>query len=542
MELKQYLKMSQQLVMTPQLQQAIKLLQLSRMELEETVQQELLENPMLEAGDPDGPTGDVAEAERRAESDGWDSEPRGEAEAGGGDEGGGEREPRELDGGGEYEAGGGEYDGGGGEYDGGAEPAARIETGEVAAPEGERKADDFDWERFVDDYAEYSSNPGGAEIRLNDDEMPTLEQTLASKPSLADHLEWQLGLMTMTDEERLIALEIVGNVTADGYVPAEVLVQIAEELKIELADIEIVLTEIVQQLDPIGVAARNLKECLLLQARHFYPKDDFIHAILERHLEHLEKKNIAPILKELDCDVEDLSAAMRLIRELEPKPGRNFASSGEEAQYVTPDVYVVKIGDEYVVQLNEDGLPKLKISNFYQTALKGSTGAGKKKEKEFIQDKFKSAVWLIRSIHQRQNTIRKVTESIVRFQREFLDLGVEFLRPLILRDVADDIGMHESTISRVTTNKYVHTPQGIFELKYFFNSRIQSSQGGDLASESVKQKIKKHIGEEDPKKPLSDQKLCEMLEAEGMTIARRTVAKYREMMNIAPSSQRKQVY
>ncbi len=492
MELKQYLKMSQQLVMTPQLQQAIKLLQLSRMELEEQVQQELLENPILEmeveAESPD--------AVRKQIETGPDEEAA---------------------------------------YD-------RSERLEPGVTESSRKDDDFDWERFVDDYADYSSNPGGNDVRLNDDEMPTIEQTLASRPTLADHLEWQLGMHQLLNEERATATAIIGNLNNDGYITREVLGQIAEDQGVELADVEMILVDVIQQLDPIGVGARDLRECLLLQAKHYFPKDDLVHQLIDKHLEHLEKKNIPPILKDLDCDIEDLQGAMVLVRELEPKPGRNFAGSGEEPMYVTPDVYVVKLGDEYLVQLNEDGLPKLKISSFYQNQMKAQGRSADKKEKEFIQDKFKSAVWLIRSIHQRQQTIRKVTESIVRFQREFLDLGVEYLRPLILRQVADDIGMHESTISRVTTAKYVHTPQGIFELKYFFNSRITSNQGADLASESVKQKIKKYIGEEDEKKPLSDQRLCEMLEAEGMTIARRTVAKYREMLNIAPSAQRKKVF
>jgi len=487
MELKQYLKMSQQLVMTPQLQQAIKLLQLSRMELEEQVQQELLENPILEM-------------EHEAESP---DQVRENIERGPDEEAAHER----------------------------------LET----APTRE-KSDDFDFERFADDYAEYSSNPGGNEIRLNDDDLPTIEQTLAEKTTLADHLEWQLNLTPLLEEERRIAVAIIGNLTSDGYFPVDVMEQISEQEACDIADVEMVLVEVVQQLDPIGVGARDLRECLLLQAKHYFPKDDLVHQLIDKHLEHLEKKNVAPILKDLDCDIEDLQGAMVLVRELEPKPGRNFAGSGDEAQYVTPDVYIVKLGDEYVVQLNEDGLPKLKISSFYQNQMKAQGKKGDKRDKEFIQDKFKSAVWLIRSIHQRQQTIRKVTESIVRFQREFLDTGIDHLRPLILRDVADDIGMHESTISRVTTNKYVHTPQGLFELKYFFNSRIQSSQGGDLASESVKQKIKKYISEEDNKKPLSDQKLCELLEGEGMTIARRTVAKYREMMHIPPSSERKKVF
>jgi len=492
MELKQYLKMSQQLVMTPQLQQAIKLLQLSRVELEEQVQQELLENPILEM-------------ETEAESP--------------------DEVRKQIEGAPDEEA--------------AADRAERLDQGSGEAP---RKDDDFDWERFVDDYAEYSSNPAGNDVRLNDDDLPTLEQTLATRETLADHLEWQLGMMQLLPEEHATATAIIGNLDNDGYIARDVLQQIAEDQGVGLDDVEAILTEVIQQLDPIGVGARDLRECLLLQAKHYFPKDDLVHQLIDKHLEHLEKKNIPPILKDLDCDIEDLQGAMVLVRELEPKPGRNFSGSGEEPQYVVPDVYVVKLGDEYVVQLNEDGLPKLKISSFYQNQIKAQGRKGDKREKEFIQDKFKSAVWLIRSIHQRQQTIRKVTESIVRFQREFLDLGVEHLRPLILRQVADDIGMHESTISRVTTAKYVHTPQGIFELKYFFNSRITSNQGADLASESVKQKIKKYISEEDDKKPLSDQRLCELLEAEGMVIARRTVAKYREMMNIAPSAQRKKVF
>ncbi|TNF23845.1 MAG: RNA polymerase sigma-54 factor [Deltaproteobacteria bacterium] len=481
MELKQYQKMSLQLVMTPQLQQAIKLLQLSRLELSETVQNELLENPVLEI-----------EAEAQSQSP---------AEVG-----------REID-------------------------KAKPDREDVEIRSHEADPTEANWEQYVSDYNSYSYTPGGGGIRYSDDDMPTIEQTLAGQQSLTDHLEWQLGLALLTDDERAIGEAIIGNITPAGYLPAENVQQIADEMGIELSDVESVL-EVVQEFDPLGVGARDLRECLLIQARVEYPDEDIVLALIDRHLENLEKKNVAAITKDLDCDVEDISEAIELIGHLEPRPGRGFAT--EDAQYITPDVYVHKVGDEYLVQLNEDGLPKLKISNFYQNQLKN--GAVSSKEKDFIQDKFRSAVWLIRSIHQRQNTIRKVTESIVRFQREFLDYGVERLRPLILRDVADDIGMHESTISRVTTNKYVHTPQGIFELKYFFNSRITSSQGGDLASESVKQRIKKLISEENPKKPLSDQKLCDILGEEGTQIARRTVAKYREMLNILPSSKRKKVF
>lgn len=478
MELKQYQKMSLQLVMTPQLQQAIKLLQLSRLELSETVQNELLENPVLEI----------------------EAEAQSPAEVG-----------REID-------------------------KAKPEREEPRQSEGADPTE-TNWEQYVEDYNSYSYSPGGGGVRYSDDEMPTIEQTLAGHQSLADHLEWQLNLALLTDDERALGEAIIGNINSNGYLPPESIQQLVDELQVDVTDIESVL-EVIQEFDPLGVGARDLRECLMIQARIEYPDEDVVLGLIDRHLENLEKKNVQAIMKDLDCDIEDISEAVQLIGHLEPRPGRGFAS--EDAQYITPDVYVQKIGDDYLVQLNEDGLPKLKISNFYQNQLKN--GAVTSKEKDFIQDKFRSAVWLIRSIHQRQNTIRKVTESIVRFQREFLDHGVERLRPLILRDVADDIGMHESTISRVTTNKYVHTPQGIFELKYFFNSRITSSQGGDLASESVKQRIKKLISEEDPKKPLSDQKLCDLLEEEGTQIARRTVAKYREMLNILPSSKRKKVF
>ncbi|PIE17201.1 MAG: RNA polymerase sigma-54 factor [Proteobacteria bacterium] len=479
MELKQYLKMSQQLVMTPQLQQAIKLLQLSRVELQEQVQSELLENPLLESEGEAKSTADVS---------------------------------RQID----------------------DEPVEREGIQERPA---DADPTEMNWEQFVESYNQYSYSPGGGSVRYSDEDMPTVEQTLADREDLGDHLEWQLNLALLTDEERQIGRELIGNLQPTGYLPPEMVEAIAEGMNVDVDEVEAVL-EVIQEFDPIGVAARDLRECLMIQAQHFYPDEDVVLALVDRHLENLEKKNVNAILKDLDCELQDVSEAVKLIGHLEPKPGRGFAS--DDPQYITPDVYVHKVGEDYVIQLNEDGLPKLKISNFYQKQLK--QGKTSQTERDFIQGKFRSAVWLIRSIHQRQNTIRKVTESIVKFQREFLDRGVERLRPLILRDIADDIGMHESTISRVTTNKYVHTPQGIFELKYFFNSRIQSSQGGDLASESVKQRIKRLISEEDPNKPLSDQKICNLLAQEGTKIARRTIAKYREMMHIPPSSKRKKVF
>jgi RNA polymerase sigma-54 factor len=261
--------------------------------------------------------------------------------------------------------------------------------------------------------------------------------------------------------------------------------------------------------------------------------------MIKRYMKYLESKNLPAIAKELKVTLEEVVAAARLLPKLDPKPGRNF--SGDDAPYISPDVFVYKMGDEYTVVLNDDGLSKLRISSTYRNALKnGAVSPGQ--TKEFIQDKLRSAQWLIRSIHQRQRTIYKVTESIVKFQRDFLDKGIAHLKPLILRDVAEDIGMHESTVSRVTTSKYVHTPQGIFELKYFFNSSIARVSGEDTASEAVKHHIKQLVAQEDARNPLSDQKIVELLKAQGTEIARRTVAKYREVLGILPSSKRKRYF
>jgi RNA polymerase sigma-54 factor len=482
MELKQYLKMSQQLVMTPQLQQAIKLLQLSQLELAEVMHTELTENPLLETD---------AEAMSTADVDSQIEQ----------------------------------------EHKGKEAPEERP------VEEAAKEPAEMDWETFVERYNEYSYTPGASAVRYGDDDLPTLDQTLASKESLADHLEWQLAQEQFTAAEERLAEEIIGNLRPDGYIDGTFFKILAEQVGLELDEAEAVL-EVIQEFDPIGVASRSLSECLLVQAKHHYPHEDVVHALIERHLENLEKRQVQPILKDLQIEIDDIADAMQIIASLEPKPGRGFGE--DRTHYITPDVYVIKDGDDYRITLNEDGLPKLRISSFYEKQIK--SGSAKGEEKDFIQDKFRSAVWLIRSIHQRQSTIKRVTESITRFQREFLDQGVAHLRPLILRDVADDIGMHESTISRVTTNKYVHTPQGIYELKYFFNSRITSSTGEDLASESVKQAIKKLIDAEDSNKPLSDQKLCNILGEDGTHIARRTVAKYREMLGIPPSSKRKKVF
>jgi RNA polymerase sigma-54 factor len=294
----------------------------------------------------------------------------------------------------------------------------------------------------------------------------------------------------------------------------------------------------VQQLDPTGVAARDLRECLLLQVRALGITDPVVCGILEDTWEEVKKRDFRGAARALGVSVEEVTHATRIIGRLEPRPGRAFG--GDEAVYIEPDIYVTKVGDEFHIILNEDGMPKLRISNLYRGVLSREATVAKD-TKDYVQDKVRSAVWLIKSIHQRQRTIYKVMESIIRHQRDFFERGIAFLKPLNLRDVAEDIEMHESTVSRVTTNKYVHCPQGVFELKYFFNSSIRRLNGEDIASESVKDQIRRIITNEDPRKPLSDQRIAEMLKVSNIDIARRTVTKYREALNILSSTKRREV-
>ncbi|MBI3019243.1 MAG: RNA polymerase factor sigma-54 [Deltaproteobacteria bacterium] len=470
--MKQTLKLSQSLVMTPQLQQAIKLLQLSRLELENLVTQEMIENPVLE----ESPEHDEEESRKqKMEEDRYASQ----------------------------------------------EKQEKIVEGE----------DSFDWQSYVESYQPVAPLPIS-----KGEEAASFENVITRTTNLQDHLMWQLQMTHFTKEEERMCQIIIGNLNEDGYLNTS-LEELAAKEGFPLEDAEAVL-KVIQEFDPVGVGSRDLKECLLVQAKQLGLKDNTVELIIRDYLHHLEKKNYSAIAKALDLPMERVIELSKIIFEMEPKPGRSFSSI--DTHYITPDVYVYKMNDQYVISLNEDGLPRLKISNFYKNALQGKEASSL--TKEYIQDKLRSAVWLIRSIHQRQRTIYKVTESIVKHQLDFLEKGLERLKPMVLRDVAQDIGMHESTVSRVTTNKYVHTPQGIFELKFFFNSSIGRMGDVEVASESVKDKIKKMVTSEDVRHPHSDQKIVEMLQADGINIARRTVAKYREMLNILPSSKRKKFF
>jgi RNA polymerase sigma-54 factor len=484
LEIKQQLRLSQQLVMTPQLQQAIKLLQLSRLELADLVQQEIQENPVLE---------ETIEADDEL--------------------------PREV----------------------------QADVDDVVAPTGEAPADvpenreasdaekigDIDWQSYAEAYPQTGFQGESRE----DDERRSLEATLTRRETLAEHLEWQLQFVELSDEERVAATWIIGNLDDDGYLRAD-LEEIARRSGVALEVVEATLAKL-QRFDPAGVAARDLRECLLLQIDLLKIREPLVRTLVADHLDALQKRDFRGISRALGLTIEEVAVAARLVGRLEPRPGRPFG--GEDPVYIVPDIYVYKVGDDLHVVLNEDGLPKLRINALYRDVL-ARGGAGVAKDtRDYVQDKVRSAMWLIKSIHQRQRTIYKVMQSIIKHQREFFERGVQFLKPLNLRDVAEDIGMHESTVSRVTTNKYAHTPQGIFELKFFFNSSINRVEGDAIASESVKEKIRRIIQAEDPRRPLSDQRIAEMLRSANIDIARRTVTKYREAMNMLSSTKRRRV-
>jgi RNA polymerase sigma-54 factor len=492
LEIKQSLRLSQQLVMTPQLQQAIKLLQLNRMELAEVVNQEMMENPILEElsetpeGEnmtPEAESGEVhnPEAEQARDEDSF------------------------------------------------LKPKAQEE--QLVAGK-----DDFNWDSYIEEFN--SSSSSAPSMREVNEELPSFENVLTKTTTLEDHLQWQISMIALQDTERKLGELIIGNLTDDGYLNAN-LEDLAREAGLEFEDAEEVL-KIVQNFDPLGVGSRNLQECLAIQAKFMNPRQPLVEQIIAHHLGDLERKNYQAASKALNVPLDKVIEATKLILEFEPKPGRSFHTS--DTQYISPDIYVYKVGDEFVIVLNEDGMPKLRISPYYKNILASAQKEQNKVTKEYVQDKLRSAVWLIRSIHNRQKTIYKVTDAIVKRQRDFFEKGVQFLKPMILKDVANDIGMHESTISRVTTNKFVHTPVGIFELKYFFNSSINAADGSDaLASEAVKEKIRQMISKEDQKNPLSDQKIVELLRIENIDIARRTVAKYRDMLGILSSGKRKKI-
>lgn len=506
LELKQNLKLSQQLVITPQLQQAIKLLQLSHMDLVDQIQQELVDNPALE--EIPGATHDETLAETLAHLDNENRKDQADIV----------------------------------EQNNGAESmdvdifkdATAPATTEPGVQEGDtkEKMSDEDWNKLLETYSQGSSTK--STVSRNED-LPPIENTLSTSTTLIEHLAWQVQMQLCTDAERRAANVIVMNLDDRGYltIPLEV---VCEEADCEMDDAE-GAQMIIQSLEPIGCGSLSLEECLCVQAKVKHPEDPFFAEIITNHLGDFERRNYQAVARAMDMDQEDAIEYHKMLQDFEPWPGRAY--SGDDARYITPDVYVFKVGDEWQIVQNEDGLPKLRISSYYQRVLQSD---GSAEEKKYIKGKLESADFLIKSIYKRQATIYKVVKSIMDKQRDFFDGGVEHLKPMILRDIADEIGVHESTVSRVTSNKYLQCPQGIFELKYFFNAAISQVHGEDVAAASVKARIKQIIGAENPRKPMSDAAIVKELRKYNVDCARRTVAKYREGMGILSSSKRKALF
>ena len=492
LEQKLSLKLAQKLVMTPSLQQAIKLLQMTRMELETLLTQELVENPVLEE------SGDVIE-----EKDATPEERQDEVAA------------------------------------------------DAAAPEPidhTESMENIDLDAYFGDYWEGAGQPSMMEER----EEPPIENSLTREPDLYDHLLWQLHMADIEPRQREIAELIIGNLNPDGFLvatPEEIQEMGEQEGHQENGDcrhysMEEVLDalRIVRSFDPPGIACRDLQESLLLQLDiQGVEEDDLARRMIREAWDLFLRRQFPAVAKKLNVELAELEEALELIRTLETHPGRKFST--DRPHYIEPDVFVRKVGDDYVIQLNDDGLPRLRVSRAYRRMLQTMRSENRQSEaQQFIKDKIRSAVWLIKSLDQRQRTIYKVAASIIRQQREFLDKGIEHLRPMVLRDVAEDIGMHESTVSRVVSNKYMHTHRGLFPMKFFFHSGIDREYGDNISSLTVKRKIEQLIQAEDPKRPLSDSELMRILNREGIQIARRTVAKYRDELSIPSSTDRKQIF
>jgi len=455
------------------LQEAIKLLQLSRLELSQTLHQYALENPVLE---------EETEAT-------WEEQAGDRAE---------ELEPGSSENG---------------------------DSGNLVSD-----GLDWDWERYLED-----ASDSYLAVAREDKETPSFENFLSRPISLIDHLQFQLYTSTTDQALQEIGNYIIGNLDQNGYLRVPI-AEISAELGVSIEAVERAL-RLVQSFDPPGIGARDLKECLLLQLKERGEEKSLDARILSECAAELEAGKWKLIAERLRVDLGAVMEAIERIRKLDPRPARSFTA--EETQYLTPDVFIYKIEGEYVVVLNDEGLPRLRISPYYLKILRKGGKEWDGGTREYIEEKMRQAVWLLRSVGQRQRTLYKVAQSLVKFQRRFLDEGISYLRPLTLRQVAEDISVHESTVSRVTANKYVHTPQGTFEMKFFFHRGL-SSQGGDMVSStSVREEIRKILSGEEGGRPLSDQRLCQILRSRGIKIARRTVAKYRAQLQIPSSTRRK---
>jgi RNA polymerase sigma-54 factor len=481
LELRQQLKLAQKLVMTPQLRQAIKLLQLNRLDLTQALQEEIEQNPALEIDSG-------AEAGSEEKDFGLSST---------------------------------------------LEPDSSAKEQEITPPVSQKDAmAETNWEEYANTYETQFSF---SRERPQED-APSQFDFISEKPGLSAYLHWQLAHDELDPDEWEIARYIIGNLNRYGFLETS-LDEIVEQVGCVYDDADYVL-EVIQELDPPGIAARTVQESLQLQLERLGMEKSLAMLIIKEHLNLLENRNYKMLTRVTGRKRAEIIEAVDFITEnLTPYPGLPYAE--EATNYVVPDVYVQKVDGEYEIRLNDDDIPRLRISNYYKTLLQSGAASASKESKNYITEKVKNAEWFIKSLHQRQRTIYKVMESILKFQRDFFERGPAYLKPLILRDVAEDIGMHESTISRVTSNKYTHTPQGIYELKYFFSTAIPREGKEALAAESIKTRIRQLVQEEDKAKPLSDSAIAGKLADQDIKIARRTVAKYREQMKIPPVKHRR---
>jgi RNA polymerase sigma-54 factor len=487
-----HLKLGQQLTMTPQLQQAIRLLQLSTLDLQQEIQQALQDNPMLEV-DEDAPEPESREErEPAAKSDGPLDDP---------------------------------------ERSSNASETAADQDYEMSMPED--LPVDTQWEDILP-----SSAPAPMDSGSDDYDFDGRNR---NSESLQDHLRWQLNLTRLSDTDRIVALAIIDATDANGRLTCsieELLELFPPELDVESEEITAVLHAL-QQFEPVGVFARDLQECLQLQLKQLDPRTPWLdqaRILINRHINQLSNGDYPQIMRRMKLSEEDLREVLKVVQSLDPLPGKQFGD--DETEYIVPDVFVSRQEGRWVVELNPDTAPRLRINNHYAGMIKRADNSA---DNSYLRDNLQEARWFLKSLQSRNETMMKVATEIVRRQRNFLEYGEEAMKPLVLHDIAEVVEMHESTISRVTTRKYMHTPRGIFELKYFFSSHVATTSGGACSSTAIRALIKKLVAAENPRKPLSDSKLAQLLEDQGIQVARRTIAKYRDSLMIPPSNERKRL-
>jgi len=470
------LKVAQKQILTPGLVQMVSVLALNRLELREMINEEMIANPVLEEVPEDVPT--IDQVEQKVEANG----------------------------------------------------TAELLPADNHAENGKRDSfEEIDFGSFFRDYLD----PGFKAPAGETYEKTSFENFLSQPSTLADHLEWQLSMSRCSDAVRAAAESIIGNLNEDGYLTAT-LEEIARTGEHELKDVEAALA-LIQEFDPPGVAARDVRECLLLQLRALAPESTLAAQIVSDHLKLLQNKHYREIARALDRPLPAVEKAVEIIRKLDPRPGQRYNKT--QPQLIEPDVFIVKTSDGYEVRLNEDGLPQLRLSRHYRRLL--SDGTATREVRSYVKERCNSALQLIKNIEQRKHTIVRVCEAIIRRQTEFLEKGIDYLRPMMIKEVADEVGVHPSTVSRAVANKYAHTPQGVYELRYFFSESVQGPQGGNTSLIRLKRIVKKMIEEEDPAHPLTDESIMRRLQEQGFNVTRRTVAKYREDMKIPSTHQRR---